>query len=75
MTDHFYFCYKVTAKLNLTLIDNVSSPQKEFQIGLPSLSSHLGDLAQIPLTTKPRIGEIAGVVSGKLIHFTPLWQM
>ena len=57
------------------LVSNDQSRQREFQIGLPSLSLHLGDQAQIPFTIQPGISGIAGVVSGKSIHFSPLWQI
>ena len=57
------------------LVSNNQFRQREFQIRLPSLSSHLGDQAQIPFTTQSGFSGIAGVVSGKLIHFSPLWQI
>ena len=55
------------------LVSNNQSRQREFQIGLPSLSLHLGNQAQIPFTIQPGISGIAGVVTGKLMHFSPLW--
>ena len=54
------------------LVSNNQSRQRKFQIGLPS---HLGNQAQIPFTIQPGISGIAGVVSEKLMHFSPLWQI
>ena len=55
------------------LVSNNQSRQREFQIGLPSLSSHLVDQTQIPFTTQLCISGIADAVTWKFIHISPLW--
>ena len=52
------------------LVLNNQSRQRKFQIGLPSLSSHLGDQEQIPFTIQP---EISGIPA--MPHYQHCWDI
>ena len=60
---------------NMARISGDSGKQQGFQSKLQESWKTAGDEGPSPLTIAPGENKLAGVLKGKLIHFSPLWQM